>query len=124
MFWRSLKAGDYGLVGLLFLISMIGFWKVHSLPEGQYVVVQIDNRGEYRYAIGETGQIELNGPLGMVRIRMENGHVWIEETPCPHQLCKKMGHISKAGETLVCIPNKVFIIIEGDSPSDVDAVTQ
>ncbi len=42
----------------------------------------------------------------------------MEEDPGPLQICVQKGRISQAGEWLACLPNEVFIRIEGSTSAD------
>lgn len=76
---------------------------------------------EYLYSLNERHTEEYEGPLGSTVVQIADGSVWVEEDPGPLQICVKKGRISRAGEWLACLPNKVFIRIDGDtSPPGVD----
>lgn len=50
--------------------------------------------------------------------------IYISEADCPDQICVKTGAISKPGDTVVCLPNKLIIAIEGENVnSEVDSTT-
>lgn len=57
--------------------------------------------------------MEIPGHLGNTYIHIEDGTVSIENSPCPTKSCTTMGGISRKGQWLVCMPNGVFITIEG-----------
>ena len=49
----------------------------------------------------------------------EHGQVWITEADCRDQICVEHRPVSKAGETVVCLPNELVIKIvasETDAP--------
>lgn len=43
---------------------------------------------------------------------IENGSVYIKDADCPDKICENHRPISKSGETIVCLPNRLIIIIE------------
>lgn len=45
---------------------------------------------------------------------------------CPNGICSKLGHISKPGEALFCVPNRVSVSIIGNTRAEdkLDAVTR
>ncbi|MBA5850294.1 NusG domain II-containing protein [Clostridium sp. cel8] len=47
------------------------------------------------------------------KIRVEKGRICIIDADCPNKICVKSGWISKSGETIVCLPHKLQIEIEG-----------
>ena len=48
--------------------------------------------------------------------------VWVERSDCPTQDCVHTGHISRSGQSIVCLPARVVIRLEGGTDSGVDAV--
>lgn len=52
-----------------------------------------------------------------------NGTVSVAESGCGDKICMRTGKISKRGEVIICVPNKVIVEIKGSTKeSDVDAV--
>jgi len=43
---------------------------------------------------------------------VENGLVYIKNSNCPDKLCEKQ-KIKKSGQSLVCLPNRVCVVIKG-----------
>lgn len=75
-----------------------------ELVEGEYQTIEID----------ETAQntIEIDG----LQVR-------IIEATCYDSVCVNTGYISKAGEVIVCMPNKLLLKIVGDESENIyDAV--
>ena len=46
------------------------------------------------------------------------------EADCPDQLDVKQGYISKVGEVIVCLPNRLVIEIKGVDEGDVDYISR
>ena len=42
---------------------------------------------------------------------------------CPDHLCVKQKAISKEGESIICLPNKVIVEVDSAVNSEIDAVT-
>ena len=61
---------------------------------------------------------------GFNLIRVQGGTVYIADADCPDRTCVRMGAISRAGETLVCLPHRLTITLEGAADSALDAVTR
>lgn len=53
-----------------------------------------------------------------VKIEIKDGKVKVISSDCPDKVCVNTGTISKAGQTIVCLPNKltVRIIPDGSGP--------
>ena len=57
-----------------------------------------------------------------LRIVVENGEARVEYSSCPDKLCVRSGNISKAGQTAVCVPAKLSLIIETEDGGDADFI--
>lgn len=60
----------------------------------------------------------VNGDNGDVLIKVLDRKIKVENENSPYHLCSKQGFISNAGESIVCLPNK--IIIELPSSDSID----
>ncbi len=119
------RRGDL-LIFLVILSSLIisyVFFR-HSGKAGAYFSVRVDNTQTYHLSLDSTGVYKVNGPLGVTVLEVRNGEVHITDSPCSQKLCVHMGAISKSGEAIVCLPNKVVITIEGGHAGGLDAVTR
>ena len=70
----------------------------------------------------DTDQVlEVAGPLGNNRIVVRDGSVFVESAPCANQICVKTGHVSRPGQWIACLPNRVFVAVEGGPDEQIDA---
>ena len=46
------------------------------------------------------------------------------EASCPDQVCVRQRAVQYAGESIVCLPNKLIVAIEGGEPNGVDAAAK
>ena len=60
--------------------------------------------------------------LGTNKVRIEHDGVYMENANCPDKLCVHQGRISRTGQSIICLPNKIIVEIVGKKP-DVDAVS-
>lgn len=57
---------------------------------------------------------EVDGENGKVVIEVLNNQIRVVEENSPYHLCSKQGFISKSGESIVCLPNKIIIELPND----------
>lgn len=88
---------------LLFLIS--GLFSV----DGETVVISVDGVQNAEYPLSENRRIELSGNM----ILIENQMVIMEKASCPDKICVDHMAISKSGQSIVCLPNRVVVEIKG-----------
>ena len=89
-------------------------------------VISVDGTETERIVLAELTDtervVESNGCT--LRIRLTRTEVWVESSDCPTQDCVRTGHISRGGQSIVCLPARVIVSLEGGSAAQggVDAV--
>lgn len=56
-------------------------------------------------------------------LMIKDGRAQMESADCPDQICVRQKAISKEGESIICLPNKVVVSIVGGEEKELDAVT-
>jgi len=112
---------------LLFLAAAALPWLVTADSGGELVIGSTE--GEQRYSLDTDRVIVVEGPAGETVVRIEAGRAWVEHSDCPGKLCQNMGRIDSAGESVVCVPNEVYLTVENETGSGadreaVDAITR
>lgn len=121
--------GDKILIIIVIIISLLslGFIKNSNARYKQkYISIQV-NGEEYKKiifdkkVIGE--QIPIETEFGYNLVEIGDGEVWVVEASCPDEIDVKQGKISKSGEIIVCLPNKLVIEIKGtDETGEIDYI--
>lgn len=125
-FFSPLTFADRILLFVLLIAGVVGFILLFSLQtSGETVQVFVDNNLTYQYDLNQNKTFSIKTATGSMKIRIENGKVWVTESSCPAKLCIKMGKIARQNQCIVCVPNRVFIRIQGEEKTDwIDAVTK
>ena len=105
--------------GVLFLA--IPKW---VLSGGTEVEIRAGNKIVGTYPLDQDRTIEVQGPLGITVVKIENGRASIISSPCPHQICVNMGSFGKEGGVIVCVPNEVVVRIGNGRTDGLDAVSR
>ena len=79
--------------------------------EGSFVVVMVQGKEEARYSLSIDGEYAINGGTNIIEVK--DGKVRMTEALCPNHLCVKQGWIRYGAQSIVCLPNKVVVRIEG-----------
>ena len=105
--------------GLLLLQN----WK-QDTKEGVVTVYQ-EKEKLASYPLTKDEEINLYSTDGGVnRLIIRSGQAWIESADCPDGLCVKQGRIEREGQSVICLPHKLVITIEGGEAAKVDAVAR
>jgi len=79
--------------------------------------------GEYVLTDDYKDVVNIESETGYNIMHIENGQIWIHEASCPDKICIYQGKISKNGEMIVCIPNRMFIkIVDENDESEIDFI--
>lgn len=120
---------DVVLTGALIFMGciLLGVYSV-AQEAGSRVEVCVAGERQESYSLNESRDVVIDGVGGTNRLRIEQGEAWLEEASCPDKLCVKMGRISKAGQSLVCLPNRVVIEVKKDmeepDPDGIDGISR
>ncbi len=118
-----MKKLDFFLLGAILFLALIFSLKYFIAPQPQTpaALVYIDGEKALEIDLNKDGVYELMGAAFKFRLVCENGAIKMGETPCPNQTCVKTGPIKRVNSSIICVPNKVSIIIKAASP-EVDTV--
>lgn len=114
--YRKKRIHDVVLGLTLLIVAMtlfvVDITKASNGDGNKIVVVSIDGKKEAEYPLNKDGTYLIYGShLGTNKLVIKDSEAYIEEASCPDKQCMKQGKISKAGEMLVCLPNRVVIKI-------------
>ena len=89
----------------------------------QYAVIYSDGKEYGRYSLenNQSQEIEVATKYGRNVVIIENKKVFVKESDCKDKVEIKAGSISKGGQSLVCLPNRLVVTIEGRTQTDATA---
>ncbi len=104
---------------ILALILALGAFYVFSHGEGDTVTVTVGGvlYGEYPLSEGRTVEIKNGEAVNLLII--EGGRARVATASCPDGICAAHKPISRDGESIICLPNRVVITVRsgtGESP--------
>lgn len=117
--FRRLRALDYLIFASIITVSL---WAGFFLYTGQRCVQRLvieTPSGKWIYPLTETRTVVAHGAIGDTTIRIENNAAFISDSPCPNKTCVNTTALKKAGDWNACMPNRVFLHIEGDNAEDI-----
>ena len=106
---KKLKRLDIILIISLLFAALVLFVVFSYIKRtGERVVIKQNDTVVYRGELSKDGEVSLKHNT----VKIENGRVFMKSADCKNQICVKTGKISKSGETIICLPNKVIVEIE------------
>ena len=100
------------LLSVALILFVIDLTNISPDTGNKKVVVSVDGKKTAEYPLKKDATYELSGShLGTNTLVIKSGKAYISEANCPDKQCMKQGKISKTGEMLVCLPNRVVVKI-------------
>ena len=100
----------------------LNFFAKNKSPVKQVVIES--GKNIWYYQLDKNKELKIKGNLGESTIKINDGFVLFENSPCPNKLCVQSSAITKNGEWIACLPNGVFVRIEGkDESSELDGTS-
>lgn len=123
-----MKPGDIW-IGIVLIVILVGlfmplFTRDHT-EQASLAIIEVN--GEHYDTVAlteETHEIEIKTERGYNVLRISNGGIEMIEADCPDQLCLGFGHIHRNHESIVCLPNRVFVEVTSsmDEGDELDAI--
>lgn len=109
----------------LMLAVLIGvvFVRTTGKDKGGTVVIYQNGNKTQEVSLYEDGEILIENTYTN-KLMVKDEKVAIVESDCPGMDCVHSGWISGSGRSLVCLPNRVEIRIEGETDSEVDFIVR
>ena len=123
-----MKKNDVILIAGLLLAALAAFggisWYLAADTQKAEAVVEVDGQEKGRYPLDQDTSVEIqleDGSYNLLEIK--DGRADITEASCPDKICVDHRPVSRRGESLVCLPNKVVVDIENGQEAEVDGMT-
>ena len=117
-----MKKNDLFLLMGIVAIAVICLGVPFLTPvSGGNLIVQLNGETIGSYPLEEDAEFEIND--GTNRVRISEGKVQMIQADCPDQICVHHKAISKNHETIVCLPNKIVLMVESTEETEIDVTT-
>lgn len=117
-----MKKNDWILIAAVLAVSAVflgGYFFRPQQKDGA-AVVTIDGEVFGSWPLSEDRTVEIGDGNRLVIKDGKADMVWAD---CPDKLCVNQKAISREGESIICLPNKVVVSITGGEERELDAVT-
>ncbi len=122
-----IKWGDCVIIALVLALALAIGVPFYLRPSDHLTCEILQNGAVVRTipltdAVEET--ITIEGETITNVIEITPGGVRFAESDCPDQVCVRSGLLTRAGQSAVCLPNRVIVRLTGAEAPAVDAVVQ
>ncbi len=100
---------DAVIVAVLVAAIGISIWLIFRTPAATVTITAPDFSHEYSLDGDATVALDC------LTVHISGGEVWVTDSQCRDGTCEHTGKISRAGQSIVCLPNGVVITVNGKS---------
>ena len=120
---------DFILITAVMIVSLISAVIVYlTHNKGDMAVIKVDGKVINELSLSENAAKTVEGYQGGSNVvSIIDGKAYVSEADCPDEICVKTGGISRAGETIVCLPHRVVVEIkssDGSHNEDFDSIVR
>ncbi len=116
------KTADLVLVGGLLVVAAVLFFFLYSRPnDGRTIEVSVDGAVVATLPLDADTTYTIDGVNGGHNtLIIADGKATITEATCPDGVCVRHRAIDKAGQSIICLPNKVVVRVVGEPSVDAE----
>ncbi len=118
-----MKKNDFILLGIILVVAVLslGLYTHFAQKDTGMVVITVDGDVFGTYSLKKEQTIKINDSN---ELSIRGGLADMMEADCPDQICVKHKAISKNKESIICLPNKVVVEINGGEEAELDSVAK
>lgn len=124
----KIKKMDIVIICLLFFTSLALVFLTKNLisqAQGDFLVIELDGKEYGRYDLSKEKIIDIKDQKGGKNtIEIKNRKARMIYANCLDLICTKMPPISQKGQTIVCLPHRLYLEIDSDKEVEIDQVVQ
>lgn len=118
-----IKPFDYAIIVVVCVVIAVISFRVYAVDNRPPMVSIKSESGLSLYPIDQKHHVEINGPLGITHIEIADGKARVVSSPCRDKLCLLKGDLVENGDWTACMPNRVYVGIQGKSEEELDGLS-
>ncbi len=110
------------IIALLAVAAALWFYLPRSQSGQLTVVISVAGEETRRVPLSDFTETTVTGGGYTLRVSTRDGGVAVTDSDCPTQDCVHTGVITRAGQSIVCLPAQVVVHLEGTAPDAPDVI--
>ncbi|OHD73100.1 MAG: hypothetical protein A2177_13115 [Spirochaetes bacterium RBG_13_68_11] len=111
-----MKLKSLDIAAIVVSLAVVAAFAIAAYGGGAAGQVVVEASGtRYRFPISTDRVERFAGPRGETIVEIRDGTVRVLDSPCPDKICVAAGAISRTGQFIACLPNRVSVTLEGQN---------
>lgn len=110
------------IIALLAVAAALWFYLPRSQSGQLTVVISVAGEETRRVPLSDFTETTVTGGSYTLRVSTRDGGVAVTDSDCPTQDCVHTGVITRAGQSIVCLPAQAVVHLEGTAPDAPDVI--
>lgn len=126
MTYRRRLFNDIILIVAILIVTGVFmiYINMNSSKTADYVEIYVNNEIYKIESLEVNKKVIIRTKQGENILSIHDRGVEMIQSSCPDHVCEKTGFISKDGEIIVCLPNKILVEIKSSKEGDIDAISE
>ena len=108
------------VIGVI-LLAILGILIFRT--EGNTVKVTVDGKTFGEYSLNVDRTVEIKSEFGSNLLVIKDGKAYVEQASCPDGICSSHRPIHYDGQSIICLPNKVVVLIDDQNTMQPDIIS-
>ena len=117
-FRKFVKPADMIIAAAVLIIAAAAALFILFAPKAATADVYLDGKLVASLSLSENRTVNVTET---VVVTVKDGAVAVTESGCPDKICVNTGFVSGKGRTIVCVPERVAVVLSGEGEADVVA---
>ena len=104
------------MFAIVIIACLVAWYFIKSSGSGTMAVIYVDGEEYDRIDLSrvkESYSFDIDTEYGHNTVTVDPGAISVTEADCPDKVCVNQGKISTGGVPVVCMPHRLYIMIEG-----------
>ena len=110
------------IIALLAVAAALWFYLPRSQGGQLTVVISVAGEETRRVPLSDFTETTVTGGSYTLRVSTRDGGMAVTDSDCPTQDCVHTGVITRAGQSIVCLPAQVVVHLEGTASDAPDVI--
>lgn len=110
------------IIALLAVVAALWFYLPRSQSGQLTVVISVAGEETRRVPLSDFTETTVTGGSYTLRVSTRDGGVAVTDSDCPTQDCVHTGVITRAGQSIVCLPAQAVVHLEGSASDAPDVI--